>query len=88
MLECSNCGKYLEILRPKFFMILEKEWPLPANVKEFTCPECNSINYSLDTVFCLNKCEFSKNVITNDIGQIVNMGCHGECLRKGFFDSL
>ena len=88
MLECSNCGKYLDELRPKFFMILEKEWPMPPNVKEFNCPECNCINYSLDTEFCLMKCSFSKNYVKNEDGQITNIGCHGECLRAHFFEAL
>lgn len=82
MLECSHCGTLISEFRPKFFMVLEKVEPMPANVKEISCPNCDGINYAINLTFCTN-CSFFKplfNPIEPD--QILNIGCRGQCLSQ------
>lgn len=83
MLECSQCKELISEFRPKFLMVLEKQDPLPPNVKVITCPKCEGINYAIDLEYCSRNCAYYK-PLTNPINpmQILNIGCRGQCMSE------
>lgn len=83
MLECSQCGEIISEFRPKFFMILEKLDPMPANVKKIICPKCQGINYAINLEYCSQSCAHY-NPLVNPMNprEILNIGCRGQCMAE------
>jgi hypothetical protein len=84
MFQCKNCGILIEKLRPKFIdLIIESETEMTPNIKEYLCPECDSINYILDIEYC-KKCRHSHSFLKDPKTQrIIATGCRGKCLKEG-----
>ncbi|MHB8172201.1 MAG: hypothetical protein ACYDG6_11770 [Thermincolia bacterium] len=81
MLQCSECGEMMDELRPKFFMVLEKERLTAPNIMKVNCPKCGALNYALNTDFC-RRCPNVKGLIldSENSDKVISVGCRGQCL--------